>query len=239
MTSGKNNFPSQRQKRAGLLTGLYGMLFPKTCCGCGNSLYSGENQLCLFCIANLPKTNLHNLRNNKIEKKFWGRLDIKAGTAFLYFHKRNNVQRLIHALKYNNNQEVGRILGTLFGRDLRQSEFANSDCVLPVPLHPSKLELRGYNQCVSIATGISSALGIPVDTESVSRIIANPSQTRKSRYERWKNVENIFSAAVTLSGKKVLLIDDVITTGSTLEACGHAILKTGARELRVATLACA
>lgn len=183
---------------------------------------------------------MHDESGNKLERLFWGRTDIEAATAFLKMPREGTVHRLIHELKYKENKSVGIRLGKLFGTELVSSQRMNHyDYIIPVPLHPKKLYLRGYNQCDCIAEGLSHTLGSEMLTDHLRRIVFTQSQTRKSRYDRWKNVETIFGVRnpEILEGKRVLLIDDVITTGSTIEACSNVLNQIRGLRLSVASLA--
>lgn len=175
-------------------------------------------------------------------KMFWGRVGIQAAASCFLFTKGSGVQKLVHQLKYSGQTEVGRVLGRLYGSELKLSPlFAGIDVIAPVPLHPDKLKKRGYNQCDFFAEGLSESLGVPADLNNVQRVIATGSQTRRSRFERWKNVEYVFSAQqpLKLEGKHILLVDDVVTTGSTLEACAQQLLKIPGARVSIATIACA
>ena len=198
------------------------IIFPQTCVACGNVLQKSEETICLSCISKLPKTNFHLLDQNPITDLFVGRFPIVRATSFLYFRKHGIVQHLIHQLKYKGVQETGIRIGELFGLDLLNSTFIDDiDVILPVPLHPKKLAARGYNQAALIGEGMEKKLGIPMLDNNLQRKIFTSSQTHKSMYERWENVSHVFHVTNSkqLEGKHVLLIDDVITTGSTLEAC--------------------
>ncbi|MBL0315316.1 MAG: ComF family protein [Flavobacteriales bacterium] len=216
------------------------LFFPAYCAGCHRSLVKGEESICLYCQSRLPRTAMHDERGNKLERLFWGRTDIEAATAFLKMPREGTVHRLIHELKYKENKSVGIRLGKLFGTELVSSQRMNQyDYIIPVPLHPKKLYLRGYNQCDCIAEGLSHTLGSEMLTDHLRRIVFTQSQTRKSRYDRWKNVETIFGVRnpEILEGKRVLLIDDVITTGSTIEACSNVLNQIRGLRLSVASLA--
>lgn len=183
---------------------------------------------------------MHDEQGNKLERLFWGRTDIQSATAFLKMPREGTVHKLIHELKYKENKNVGIRLGKLFGTELHASQRMNQfDFIIPVPLHPKKMYLRGYNQCDCIAEGITATLGSELMTDNLCRITFTQSQTRKSRYERWKNVETIFGVRnpSQLEGKRILLIDDVITTGSTIEACSNVLNKIQGLKLSVASLA--
>jgi len=175
---------------------------------------------------------------NQIEKLFWGKVPIHSAVAFLQFHKDSLVMNLMHALKYKGKQEVGEVLGKMAAGELRNTEFLNGvDFIVPVPLHTSKFKKRGYNQCSSICKGISELTAIPVLEHALIRTRANPSQTRKSRFDRYKNTDELFITSPELAPNSIiLLVDDVVTTGSTLESCVKPLLAEKC-EVRVFTLA--
>lgn len=219
---------------------LIKLLFPNICQACGDALHKQEDVICFSCLYKLPKTGFHLHDENPVSRVFWGRVDLNAASSFLFFSKGGKVQHLIHSLKYKGNQETGVYLGNLFGTDLQKSElFKNVDLVIPVPLHPKKQHKRGFNQSVSIAKGIGKAMKIPVITDKLIRIIHTSTQTKKSRDSRWDNVKNAFKVleASSLENKHVLLVDDVLTTGATLESCARCLLEIPGVRVSVATLA--
>lgn len=203
-------------------------------------MMKGEDILCTGCISDLPKTNYHLVQDNPVKNRLAGRLPLRHGWAFLRFRKSGIVQHLLHQLKYNQHPEIGVRLGLAYGLDLVHSGFAKEfDLIIPVPLHASRKRQRGYNQSAKFAEGLSRAMNIPWD-ESVSvRIQSSNTQTNKSKAERWENVKDVFSVDVRskVDGKRILLVDDVITTGATLEACGQHLVYCGCGELSVACLA--
>lgn len=214
------------------------LLFPHVCDGCGNDILSKESNLCLRCIDALPQTDFEFHPGNPIEKKFYGRLPIEHASASLYFTKESLVQHLIHQVKYKGNKELGIQLGSLMGAALKKSGRYDADLLLPVPLFPGKEKRRGYNQSTLLCEGIATQLNIPVLNKAITRPDHTETQTRKGRIERWKNIDGKFMLidAASLEGKHVLLIDDVITTGATLESCGAELLKAGNVKLSIATL---
>ncbi|NEN22050.1 ComF family protein [Cryomorpha ignava] len=225
----------------GWLSAIETLLFPINCAACGNSLNNQEDTVCIACLYKLPRTNFHRVKDNPVAQKFDGRMPINAGFSFLFFHKGNLAQILLHQLKYKDREDLGERLGAMFAKDLKADNYDLPDLLIPLPLHPAKLALRGYNQCHSIALGMTKHLDIEVGYNTVARVVANPTQTRKARFDRWLNVAHIFEVAEPekVLGRHILLLDDVITTGSTLEACGRCLLEAGAREISIATIASA
>lgn len=218
------------------------LIFPRLCVTCGDKLIEQEKWICLHCLHHIPRTNFHLHPENRVAQLFYGRVRIEFGTSFFYFSKGSKYQSLLHNLKYKGMKELGAEIGKHFGIDLLQSDdFASIDLICPVPLHPQKEKKRGYNQSWWIAYGIAEQMKKPLSDDNLKRVTATETQTRKTRFERWQNVEGIFelSDPEAFSGKHILLVDDVVTTGSTLEACAQAILsKTDAR-VSIATLATA
>ncbi len=221
------------------LPDLIEFFYPTLCITCGNRLVKQEKYLCFDCWNDLPVTNFHLQPGNKVEQLFWGRITIENATAFFSYKKGSNYQHLIHFIKYKGMKELGFETGRRFGFALENSErFKNIDIITPVPLHPLKQKKRGYNQSEWIAKGISNTLKRPVAANNLKRKIHTSTQTRKNRFERWENVENIFGIndPGEFEGKHVLLIDDVVTTGSTLEACASQLLKIDNVKVSIATL---
>jgi ComF family protein len=223
-----------------LLSDFAGLFYPQTCQACGSSLYGGEKIVCTYCIYHLPRTNYHEEADNPIIKHFWGKVNIEAASSYYFFNKGQKVQKLMHRFKYKGQKEIGLKLGELYGYDLAKSQlFSSIDLIIPVPLHKSRLRTRGYNQSDFFAKGLSAALNIPVNTNFLIRNKKTESQTRKNRFSRWENVHEVFSltAKATLDNKHILLVDDVITTGSTLTSCAEAILKHTNTKVSVASIA--
>ncbi|MGG9971150.1 ComF family protein [Ferruginibacter sp. SUN002] len=216
------------------------LFYPHICTGCGSDLINGDHLLCLKCINNLPHTNFAMHANNPIEKIFWGRLPLVAATSEFYFAKSSLIQQLIHLLKYDANKEIGIYLGELMGKSLQNTNrFRNIDALVPLPLFPDKERKRGYNQATVICEGMSNTMNIPVLNNVVVRQKFTETQTKKHRTERWENVAESFVVQNEnkLTGKHILLVDDVVTTGATFEACGNALLKIEGLQLSVASLA--
>jgi ComF family protein len=214
--------------------------FPTLCVTCRNRLVTQEKFLCIDCWHDLPATNFHLQPENKVEQLFWGRVKIENATAFFTYNKGSNYQHLIHFIKYKGLKELGFETGRRFGLALSASPKFNSvDIILPVPLHPKKQKIRGYNQSEWIAKGISESMGKTVSVNNLQRNLHTSTQTRKNRYERWENVESIFEVKlpVEFAGKHILLVDDVVTTGSTLESCAFQLLQIENVKVSIATLA--
>jgi ComF family protein len=218
---------------------LLHLTFPHSCAGCGTDVIDKEHSLCLRCLYALPKTGFHPLEGNPVEKLFWGRLSLEAATTHLYFTKGSLVQRLMHRFKYRGDKALGTYLGRLLGAGLQEGHrFAGIDGLVPLPLFPAKERRRGFNQAAVLCGGIAEVLQKPVYQNHIIRKAATESQTKKNRSDRWQNVEGRFElkTANELSGKHLLLVDDVVTTGATLEACGRAMLQQGSIGLSVAAL---
>ncbi len=216
------------------------LFYPHICTGCGSDLVQKDNLLCLRCINELPATNFAQHANNPIEKIFWGRIPLVAACSQYYFVKDSLIQHLIHLLKYDGNKEIGIYLGELMGQSLINSNYyRNLDALIPLPLFPDKERKRGYNQATVICEGISNSMQVPVWADVVTRQKFTETQTKKHRTERWENVSESFIVkdAGKLRGKKILLVDDVVTTGATFEACGNALLKVEGIQLSIAALA--
>jgi ComF family protein len=217
------------------------ILFPSYCSTCNNLLYRNEKVVCSKCLHDLPETRFKSFTENPVAQMFWGRVHIEFATSFYYFRKGNKIQILLHKLKYKNRQDIGIELGKLFGLLLKKTEFINVKCIVPVPLHQSKLNKRKYNQSDIIAEGMSEVMNLPVISNAMRRNVNTDSQTFKARYDRWQNVENIFEVVKPdlLKNKHILLVDDVITTGATIEACASKLLQIEGVKVSVATLALA
>lgn len=218
---------------------LLHLAFPHVCEGCGTDNLQADHLLCLRCLSSLPATNFHLHANNPIEKIFWGRIPVSCATAQYYFTKESMMQHLMHQFKYKGNKEVGIYLGKQMGWAMAESNrFSFIDALIPLPLHKSKEHKRGYNQATVLCEGIASVLNKPVLKNIVVRPEQTETQTKKGRIERWQNMEGKFELtnSTAIENKHVLLIDDVITTGATLESCGREILKAKNVQLSIATL---
>lgn len=223
-----------------MLNDFLSLVFPKVCYACGKSLFKTEECICTHCLYHLPQTQFHLYPDNPVIKLFWGRVDIHAASSMYLFTKGSKVQHLIHHLKYRGRKEIGTSLGKYYGRELKKSPlFSTAELVVPVPLHRKKLKKRGYNQSELFARGIADSMKAASPANALVRTKASETQTRKSRFTRWKNVEEVFRVTEPeiLKGKHILLVDDVVTTGSTLEACAAKILEIPGTQVSVATIA--
>lgn len=205
------------------------LFYPRLCIACGENKPPSEQLLCIPCEEELPQTDFHHIKNNILSDKFWGRVDFEFCSALYYFDRGDKVQRIIHHLKYNNRPEVGVYLGEYYGNILKKAAgFPKIDYIVPVPLHPKKQYQRGYNQAAKFGEGLSTSLQIPLSTDNLIRNRYTQTQTKKSRLERLKNVESAFDITQPnlFQDKHILLVDDVVTTGATLETCILELLKT-------------
>lgn len=217
------------------------MLYPQGCSACGGELASGEELICSHCRIKLPYTNFHlHPEDNALHQVFWGRVPLRLAVAYLTFQEKSRVQQLLHQLKYRNREDVGELLGRWYGAQLKQSPaFADIGVVVPVPLHQSKLRQRGYNQVTSFATEIAAALNIPITEKALGKNKTAQTQTKKNRQERWEAMRHLYCLQdrSLIEGKHVLLVDDVITTGATLEACAQLLLENGATAVSIVAIA--
>jgi len=219
---------------------LIDLFYPKNCLTCAKVLLKYEEILCFSCKSDLPLTNFSKFDYNGTEKVFFGRVQIEAAASLLYYNKKSNVQKLIHALKYRNQQKIGTLLGEMLGDELLSSNrFDSIDCLIPVPIPPSKLKIRGYNQVTMFGQALSDKMNIPYYEDILRGKAIDKTQTNKSRVDRLKNIEMNFelSDKTLLGNKHVLLIDDIITTGATLEACCIQLKKIKNIKISIATMA--
>ena len=228
------------QRIANVVEAIAHLFYPQLCAGCGNDLQGTGQVICLRCFDQIPVTNFHLHAANPVEKIFWGRVAVTAAASYTYFTKDSMMQQLLHGLKYQGRKETGIFFGRKIGAALLDSNrFLDLRAIIPVPLHPKKEKKRGYNQAAVIAAGISEKMQLPLVTDSLLRTGASETQTHKSRVERWHNIAGLFKVSKDreLTGKHVLLVDDVITTGATLEACAAELLKTEGTRVSIVTIA--
>ncbi|HEU4472260.1 MAG TPA: phosphoribosyltransferase family protein [Flavisolibacter sp.] len=222
-----------------LTEALLHLAYPHVCEGCGSDVLPKDQLLCLRCLSSLPLTGFHLHADNPVEKMFWGRLPLTAACAQYYFTKRSLMQGLLHQLKYRGNRDAGLYLGRLMGYSLlASSRFCTADLLLPMPLFRAREKRRGYNQAEVICRGISEVMQKPVRADIVIRSTGTDSQTKKGRIARWQNMEGRFelTGAAAIEHKQVLLVDDVITTGASLEALGRTLLPVEGIRLSIAAL---
>lgn len=200
------------------------LFYPKLCVCCEEKLSEGEEMICLDCQSKLAHTRQHETRGNTFEQRFYGRVRVEMASTYLYFEKGNISQKILHGIKYRGYTDLGVMMGRQFGYELKGGRWEDIDLLIPVPLHPTKFKARGYNQAELIANGIALELGKPVVTDVLYRKVANATQTKMTADERRENVKDLFAAhnLQKVEGKHIAIVDDVLTTGATLEACAHA-----------------
>ncbi len=225
-----------------VLDNLISLFYPRICLGCGGHLQPKRELVCVMCDVKMKRTNFHEHADNPFVRKFWGRVDVQFAASMFVFRKNSPVQNLIHELKYNNKPQIGIQFGKMYGKTLSESLFfSDVDMIVPVPLHPSKLLKRGYNQAAMFANGLAIGLGKPAANDFLARYTASESQTRKTRFERIDVIENMFDLEdmQQAEGKHILLVDDVLTTGATLEGCAAQLLQIPNVRVSMATFAVA
>lgn len=217
------------------------LVYPQVCAACDNDKPARGSIFCVACIAGLPRTNYHLIEDNPFERHFWGRVKVEAGGALYYFVPGGRAQTLLHNIKYRRRSDYAIRVGQIYGQQLgATTRFHDISAVIPVPLHWRKMRKRGFNQSKSFAEGLSESMGVPVDHKTLVQRRSTSTQTRKSRSERVLNMANAFDLKRTshLTGKHVLLVDDVLTTGATLEACALKLLEIHELKVSLATIAC-
>jgi len=203
------------------------IIFPHNCANCNSDILQEDSLICTKCFASLPETGFFDMQNNPVEKLFYGRVKIEAAASAYYFNKHSIIQTLIKELKYHGNKEAGIFFGKQIGKYLKNSKrFESVDAIIPVPLNIRKEKKRGYNQSLVIAQGIVKEFDIPILNNILIRSSNTDSQTKKNRLDRFQNMQNVFeiNKNISIVNKHFLLIDDVITTGATLEACSSILL---------------
>ena len=228
------------QIKGSYLADFVSLLFPELCAACRASLVNNESLICTDCLYNLPFTNFHLQADNIVARQFWGKIALEGAYALYYFNKGGKIQNLMHEFKYRGVRQIGNLLGEIAGSQLIKNEiFKTIDVVIPVPLHNRRMRQRGYNQSACFAEGLATKLNAVVEENNLVRVIATETQTHKSRFARFENMQEVFVVkdSGSLRDKHVLLVDDIITTGSTLEACGIQLLKIEGLKLSIATIA--
>lgn len=226
--------------RSEILRDFVSLFFPWPCLACGESLLKGEITICTNCLLELPETDHHLHADNPLLHRLSYRIPIRYGMACYRFTKNGRIQSLLHALKYKGHHEIGTQLGRVYGdKLLAVGMYSQFDLIIPVPLHISRKRKRGYNQSAKFAEGLAEKLMVPFSELAITRMHKTETQTKKSRASRWENIANVFSVSLPelITDRSILLVDDVITTGATLEACARALLGAGPRELSIACIA--
>jgi len=216
------------------------LFFPKACAGCNSILLSDEKVICTSCRHEIPLTNHHKTLNNEVFNKFYGRIDLEFAAAMFYFHKKGIVQEMIHKLKYKGHQEIGQLIGDWYAEELKSNtEIKSIDYIVPVPLHKKRLKERGYNQITTFGKTLSTNLNIPFNDNILVRNVYSKTQTKKTFLGRSEVIESVFGVSFDEShhNKHFLLIDDVITTGSTLEACCRELIKIPGAKVSIVCMA--
>jgi ComF family protein len=218
-----------------LINDFMSLIYPRHCEACGNNLFKHETFLCNHCKLNLNKSNYHLNLDNELNQTFAGRVPLTLALCYYLFEKSGKIQRLLHAIKYQNQKELAQFIGELYATELLEKNLLKQvDVILPIPLHINKLKLRGYNQSEWFAKGISKASNIDLNTSSLVKSKETTTQTKKRKYQRWENVDNVFSLD---QQKHVLLVDDVITTGATIEAAWQALKQIDGIKISVMSIA--
>lgn len=220
---------------------MLNLLFPKVCAGCKQQLLKQEDVLCIECVHSLPIASFHKTGNSVLKDKFYGRFLLQNATALAYFQKRGLTQQLLHNLKYRGRKEISSFFGKWLGAELSEIDcYKEIDLVIPVPLHKQKLKKRGFNQVEGFGNEIAKALDVPYRHDVLIKISKSGSQVFKTRILRFE-AEEVFSIQnlEAINNKHVLLVDDIITTGATLEKCALQLLKGENVSISIATIAVA
>lgn len=236
------NHLNKSKRHNGIISNLLYLAYPELCMICGTPLNLDEKHICSNCLFLLPKVNHDSFTENQMAERFYGKISFSKATSGFHYQKESSMQKILEAIKYKGEKELGEFLGSYIGARLSQRGFFDDiDLIVPVPLHPDKKRKRGYNQSEWIAKGLSKACGSPSDDINLKRTKDNLSQTRKSIRERSDNVESIFAIVnpYAFEDKHVLLVDDVVTSGATLESCGQAIIKSSGAKVSFFALAMA
>ncbi len=216
------------------------LFYPETCRACTKALSKGEMWICTECLLDIPKSDYWKNTDNPVNQLFWGKIKIEFASAFLLFSKGSRYRKLIHSLKYKGDTESGIKLGELYGAEIaKESKYNLIDYIIPVPLHPKKQKSRGYNQSTCISKGLSKSMQVDYLTNILIRTVNTSTQTKKHKDERWKNVSGVFDLINTekIQGKHILLVDDVITTGATIEHCAIKLIEKANCTVSIACLA--
>ena len=216
------------------------LFFPSCCPGCGSDLLARDQLICLSCLNRLPATDFHLHPGNPVEEIFWGRIPIIAAACQYYFTKHSPLQRIMHQFKYRGKRKLGHYLGSIMGNSIsRSGRFADIEAMIPLPLYAAREKQRGFNQAAVLCEGMKEILKVPVFPRAMIRLSDTSTQTHKSRMERWQNMAGRFQVSdqTSLEHKHLLLVDDVITTGATLEACAQELTKIKGTRVSITALA--
>lgn len=222
------------------LNAAWKLIYPTSCVICGGSLSSIEKQICIHCKISLPYTNFHQVDQNPLFQLLKGRIELHYISSFLFFDVGFKTRNILHSLKYRKNKELAEEIGVWYGEEIKEYLPRDIDIIVPVPLHPKKQKIRGYNQSEAFAVGLEKSTGIMVEKSSLKRVEHTSSQTQKSRHDRVDSVSRAFRIEknANLHAKRVLLVDDVITTGATIETCYHLLKEAGTERVDILTIAC-
>ncbi len=224
----------------GIFRDFLSLIYPRNCIACKNLLFKHEEFICNHCYLTLAKSDFHLSNDNELAKVFYGRVPINIVGSYYLFEKSGKVQQILHSIKYNGNKALAKQIGQWYAQSLQQHpELCGADLIIPVPLHPKKQKQRGFNQSEAFALGISETWNIPLSLENLIRTEHSSTQTKKRKFERWENVQDIFELKKPelLENKSVILVDDVITTGATIDACYQALNKAQGIKINVLSLA--
>lgn len=223
-----------------LINDFLSLIYPRHCEACGNNLFGHESLICNHCHITLPKSNYHLDMDNSLMKTLAGRVPLVYGLSFYLFEKSGKVQKLLHAIKYQDQKELAEHLGKMYASDLVAAKcLKDVDVVIPIPLHKHKLKARGYNQSEWYAKGIAAHMDKELSLDSLVRVIETSTQTKRKKYERWENVDGIFELNNNsqLENKHILLVDDVVTTGATIEAAWQVFKTISGLRMSIASIA--
>lgn len=224
--------------RVDIITSLLNLVFPRLCIMCNSETPNEGQNFCIDCLINMPHTNHFKRKDNLAARKFWGRFPFEDAGSVLNFYSYSDVRWMIHRLKYEGRKDIGYVLGLLAGKRILASSFYNDiDIIVPIPIHPNKRAKRGYNQAAYFGKGVSEILGLTMRENVIVKSIYTKSQTKMGRIERIKNVFDSFEIKDKngIQGRHILIVDDVLTTGATIEACARKLMEANNIKISVMT----